>query len=131
MMIQNVIYAFTHKDGFENKFENKRLEMIEQIGRFGSIAFMMIQIPGLTLGYWFSYAPIVYFSFTIIIASIYCFFWICFWKEDSVRKALALSILPAVLFLFSGLIVLNIPLVITAILFSYGHIKISYYNAVM
>lgn len=36
IMIPNIIYAMKCKDGFVNKWSNKIVETIEQIGRFGS-----------------------------------------------------------------------------------------------
>ena len=43
-MIPNIIYAIKCKDGFQNKFENKTLELFEQISRFGSFGFMVINV---------------------------------------------------------------------------------------
>ena len=34
IMIPNILYALKIKDGFENKWNNKLVEIIEQIGRF-------------------------------------------------------------------------------------------------
>lgn len=45
IMIPNVIFALKCKDGFENKWENKFIEALEQIGRYGCFAFMVINIP--------------------------------------------------------------------------------------
>ena len=50
-MIPNIIYAIKCKDGFQNKFENKTLELFEQISRFGSFGFMVINV--LYFGFWF------------------------------------------------------------------------------
>lgn len=46
VMIPNIIFAIKCKDGFANKWENKYVEAIEQIGRFGCFGFMIINIPG-------------------------------------------------------------------------------------
>lgn len=35
IMIPNIIYALKCRDGFENKWNNKGVEVVEQIGRFG------------------------------------------------------------------------------------------------
>ena len=35
IMIPNIIYALKCQDGFENKWNNKGVEVVEQIGRFG------------------------------------------------------------------------------------------------
>lgn len=49
-MIPNIIYAIKCKDGFQNKFENKTLELFEQISRFGSFGFMAIMCCILDFG---------------------------------------------------------------------------------
>lgn len=35
IMIPNIIFAVKNKDAFENRNQNKAIEIIEQIGRFG------------------------------------------------------------------------------------------------
>ena len=47
IMIPNIIYALKCRDGFENKWNNKGVEVVEQIGRFG---FMVINIRGTWFG---------------------------------------------------------------------------------
>lgn len=44
-------------------------------------------------------------------------------------KALSLSIIPSAIFLFSGVVLANIPLIVFAVLFAVNHILISYKNA--
>lgn len=51
-MIPNVIFAIKCKDGFENKWNNKFVETIEQIGRFCCFGFMIINIPKTYFGWW-------------------------------------------------------------------------------
>lgn len=36
IMIPNIIFAMKCRDGFENKWQNKAVEIIEQVGRFAS-----------------------------------------------------------------------------------------------
>ena len=47
IMIPNIIYVIKCKDGFINKWSNKTIELLEQIGRFGCFGFMIINIPGI------------------------------------------------------------------------------------
>ena len=35
IMIPNIIFAIKHKEGFANKYQNKAVEIMEQIGRYG------------------------------------------------------------------------------------------------
>lgn len=107
------------------------METIEQIGRFGSFILMFIQIPPLCAGFWFPEAKTLYLCFGFGLAALYCLGWIVFWKENSVRKSLALSVLPSAMFLACGAFSGNLPLLAAAVIFAPAHILISYKNAVL
>ena len=87
--------AIKCKDGFDNKWNNKYVEVTEQVGRLGCFGFMIINIPGTWFGWW----------------------------SD---EALALSIIPSMLFLFSGIMSRSVLLIIASVLFAPSHIVISY-----
>ena len=129
IMIPNIIFSIKCKDGFANKWKNKFVEMIEQIGRFGCFGFMIINIPGTWFGWWSDEAFAVYLIVDTILAALYCLIWIVCFRKNSVFRALALSIIPSVLFLFSGIMSRSVLLIIAAVLFAPSHIAISYKNA--
>ena len=129
IMIPNIIFAVRCKDGFENKWNNKAIEMIEQIGRFGCIGFMIFNVPGTWFGWWSNEAFAIYLIIDFLLISLYCALWFIFWKKNNVFRALALSIIPSVIFLFSGVMSRSILLIIATILFAPAHILISYKNA--
>lgn len=131
ILIPNIIFAINHKDGFENKYQNKTVEFFEQIGRFGCFILMFLSIPCACIGFWFDNAKFLYLLFGGIVVFLYCLGWIVFRNENSVRKSLWLSILPSILFLQSGVLMLNIPLIVLAVVFAVCHITISYKNAVL
>lgn len=131
ILIPNILYAVTCKDGFENKYHNKLIEVLEQLGRFGCMGFMVVSIPTLHNEHWFNEMKAVYLILGAVIAVLYWLGWGVSWKENSVRKALLLSILPSILFLECGILTLNIPLIILAVVFAIGHITLSYKNAVL
>lgn len=131
IMIPNTIYMMTHKEGFKNSYQNKLVEILEQIGRFGCMVFMVVLIPSLSIGFWFLEAKSVYILLGITLVLSYCLGWIVFWKEESLRKSMILSILPSILFLECGILMLNIPLIIFSLLFAFNHILLSYKNAVL
>ena len=89
--------AIKCKDGFDNKWNNKYVEVTEQVGRLGCFGFMIINIPGTWFGWW----------------------------SD---EALALSIIPSMLFLFSGIMSRSVLLIIASVLFASSHIVIAYKN---
>ena len=130
ILIPNIVFAVTCEDGFVNHYQNKLVEFFEQIGRFGCFFSMFIFVPFMCKGYWFNHGEIAYLIFGVMLVALYCFGWIIFWKENSIRKSLYLSVIPSVLFVESGIISGNIILVIFAIIFAPCHIRISYMNAV-
>lgn len=129
IMIPNIIYAIKCKDGFENKWNNRLVEIVEQIGRFGCFGFMIINIPGTWFCWCSDEAFAVYFIIDVLLVLLYCVIWVICWKRNTVFRALALSIIPSVLFLFSGIMSRSVLLMVSSILFAPSHIAISYKNA--
>lgn len=129
IMIPNIIFAIKCKDGFVNKRENKYVGVIEQIGRFGCFGFMIINIPGTWFGWWSDEGFATYLIVDVILVLLYCIIWIVCFKKNSVFRALTLSIIPSVLFLFSGIMSRSVLLIIASVLFAPSHIMISYRNA--
>lgn len=130
LLIPNMIYAVTNKDGFTGEFHNKLIETGEQIGRFGCFILMFIQPSFVTLGYIYDGAQALYLILGIVLLVLYCGGWIVFRKGNCIAKALTLSILPSVLFLESGILTLNIPLIVMSVVFAICHITISCKNTV-
>lgn len=129
IMIPNILFAMKCKDGFVNKWNNKFVETVEQIGRFGCFGFMIINIPGTWFGWWSDEAFAVYLVVDALLVTLYCVIWAICFRKSSVFRALALSIIPSVLFLFSGIMSRSILLTIAALLFAPSHIMLSYQNA--
>ena len=129
IMIPNILFAMKCKDGFVNKWNNKSVETVEQIGRFGCFGFMIINIPGTWFGWWSDEAFAVYLVVDAVLVTLYCVIWAVCFRKSSVFRALALSNIPSVLFLFSGIMSRSILLTIAAVLFAPSHILISYQNA--
>ena len=129
IMIPNILFAMKCKDGFVNKWNNKFVETVEQIGRFGCFGFMIINIPGTWFGWWSDEAFAVYLVVDALLVTLYCVIWAVCFRKSSVFRALALSIIPSVLFLFSGVMSRSILLTIAALLFAPSHIMLSYQNA--
>lgn len=129
IMIPNILFAMKCKDGFVNKWNNKFVETVEQIGRFGCFGFMIINIPGTWFGWWSDEAFAVYLVVDALLVTLYCVIWAVCFRKSSIFRALALSIIPSVLFLFSGIMSRSILLTIAALLFAPSHIMLSYQNA--
>ena len=129
IMIPNLIFAIRCKEGLKNKWKNKFVEVAEQMGRFGCFIFMIVNIPGTWFGWWSDEAFAIYLIVDTTLVIAYCVIWIICFKNSSMFRALALSVIPSVLFLFSGIMSRSILLLVASILFAPSHILISYRNA--
>ncbi len=99
MLIPNIIYGIKFK-GVENKCTKQAMNVIEQIGRYGSMAFMVLPL----------------------------FIWAFYFKKETMGKAMALAVIPTCIFLLSGLTLYHWALVVTAVIFGLGHIYVTYQN---
>ena len=129
IMIPNIMFMIKCKEGLDNKWNNKYVEIIEQVGRFGCFGFMIINIPGTWFGWWSDEAFALYLIIDTILLILYCVIWIITFKKSSVFRALALSIIPSILFLFSGIMCRLVLLIIASLFFAPSHIVISYKNS--
>ena len=129
IMVPNIVYACKCRDGFENKYRKKSVEIAEQIGRFGCLGFMVVNIPGTWFGWWSDKAFAMYLIVNSVFVILYCVIWTICFRKNTVFKTLALSGIPAMVFLFSGIMSRSVLLIVAAMLFAPAHILISYKNA--
>ncbi len=129
IMIPNIVFAIKNRNGFENKWNNKGIEIAEQIGRFGCFGFMVINIPGTWFGWWSDRVFSVYLIVNTVLVMLYCLIWIICFRKSSVFRAVALSVIPSVIFLFSGIMSRSVLLILAAAVFAPSHIILSYKNA--
>ena len=128
IMVPNIVFALKCKEGFINKWNNKGVEIIEQIGRFGCFGFMVVNIPGTWFGWWSDEAFAIYLIVNSILIMCYSLIWIICFRKNTVFKALVLSIIPSIVFIFSGVMSRSVLLIVAALLFAPAHILISYKN---
>lgn len=130
ILVPNMIYAVKHRDETDAGLGNKAVEGLEQIGRYGCFLLMVFNIPYTYFGFWFGHALVVYLSVNGGLCLAYLICWLVFRGGKSKAGALTLSILPSCIFLFSGIVLAYIPLIVCALLFAAVHIYISCKNAV-
>ena len=128
IMIPNVIRSAKTKNP-KNVGILKLITAGENLGRFGSIFFMIFNIPHTWFSFFVPNGLTIYIVVNAILVGAYLFFYVVFWNADRLSKALFLSIIPSIIFLFSGIMILSIPLIICAILFAFTHIYISVHNS--
>ena len=90
IMIPNVVFAIKCKDGFDNKWNNKYVEVTEQVGRLGCFGFMIINIPGTWFGWWSDEALALYLivdTILVIRFPVWMILWIC--MKSLIRDAVS------------------------------------------
>lgn len=127
IMIPNIIYMKNRS--IKNLTINRKIEFIEEVGRYGSMFFMIFNIGIFNYGYWFYKAKSVYFVLTIILTIVYCVVWGLYFKKATMKRSLLLAILPTLLFLISGIVTGNLFLILFSILFGIAHIFITFHNS--
>ena len=128
IMIPNIIYAAKHPEGFANKWNCKTVELIEQIGRYGCFALMIFNIPGTWFGWWSDEAFAFYLIINTVRGILYCLTWMIDFKKQPLLRAVLLSLLPSLVFLFSAVMSRSVLLGLFALLFAPAHILISCKN---
>ena len=129
ILVPNILFARRHPEAFTAPPHNKLLETLEQIGRFSCFGFMVINLPGAVWGFWFPCSREVYFTYGIALTALYCLIWALCFEKATLFRALALSFLPSLLFLGSGVLLRSLPLILSALLFAPCHILISVRSA--
>ena len=127
MLIPNIIYGIKFKN-VENKCTNQAMNIIEQVGRFASMALMVLPLFVWKFGFSSVFAMLVYLFGNGILLLTYLIIWIFYFRKQSFGKAMALAIIPTCIFLLSGLTLQHWTLVVAAVLFGIGHIFITHQN---
>lgn len=127
MLIPNIIYGIKFKN-VENKCTNKSMNIVEQIGRYASMALMMLPLFIWEFGFFSVFAMLVYLLGNGILLLAYLIVWIFYFRKQSMGKAMALAMIPTAIFLLSGVTLFHWTLVVTAVLFGVGHIYVTYQN---
>lgn len=131
IMIPNIIFAIKNKEAFENSKQKKWfkiLEIFEQIGRYGCFFCMMFNISGTYFGFSSNFSFRIYLIINGILIFSYCLIWITHFRKNNLFRGISLSVIPSIIFLFSGIISKSILLIIFAIIFAPCHIAISILN---
>ena len=105
------------------------MEIAEQVGRYACFVLMVFNIPYTYFNFWCDGAFIAYLAVDGALCLIYLIFWAIFRNGKGMARALALSVTPSLVFLFSGVVLASIPLIAFALLFSVCHIWLSIKNA--
>ncbi len=127
MLIPNIIFVIGNSH-LENKCENVIMNTIEQIGRYTSMAFMVVPILVWEFRFKSFLEMICYVMVTSVLLLLYLVVWFFYSKSHSKNKAVILALLPTMIFVISGILLRYWLLMSTGILFGAGHIYVTLQN---
>lgn len=127
MLIPNILYGVRFP-GIQNRCTSKLVNLIEQIGRYASMALMV-----LPLGVWeFGFASVtemlVYAFGNGLLLLAYLVLWVPYFRKRSIGLGIWLAVIPTGIFLLSGLLLRHWLLASAAVVFGIGHIFVTYRN---
>ena len=128
MLMPNIIYALKNK-GEKNDCGNRLMNAAEQIGRYGCIVLMWLPLMVWKFGFASVLEMLIYFAGNGCLLAAYWAVFAVYLKKKTRRRALVLAVLPACIFLLSGLLLRHWLLVIFAVLFGIAHIYFTQKNA--
>ena len=129
MLIPNIVYAIKNKDE-KNYCTNLFMNIIEQIGRYACIVLMWLPLLVWKFGFASVFEMILYLTCNGLFLAVYWITFAVYMNRKSLQLALVLAIVPACIFIFSGILLRHWLLAGFAILFAVGHIYVTYKNAV-
>ena len=128
MLIPNIIFTIRNPH-LENKCENAIMNTIEQVGRYTSMALMIVPVLAWKFGFKSVLEMIFYVVVTSVLLLLYLVVWFFYLKSQSKNNAIILALLPTMIFVISGILLRHWLLMIAGILFGIGHIYVTLQNS--
>lgn len=151
LLIPNIVYALRCR-GEKNLCDNRLMNVIEQVGRYGSMLFMVL-VFGKGSGFPSAAAFVVYLAGNLVLLTAYWVLWGIYYFKTKPRASISrqegptavfiagkpavkraagikmlLAVVPSLLFLLSGITLMSIPLILCALFFAAGHIYVTFVN---
>ncbi|MCR5324453.1 MAG: hypothetical protein K6E85_14435 [Lachnospiraceae bacterium] len=127
MLIPNIIYAVRNKD--EKKLCTDRLmNIIEQVGRYACIVLMWLPLLVWKFGFGSVEAFLIYMIGNGVLLAAYWIVYAFYLRRKRAGLALSLAIIPACIFLMSGVLLRHWLLVLFTVIFAFGHIYVTWVN---
>ena len=129
LLIPNILFALKQcAGGSAVQYHNPFVEILEQVGRFSSMVLMIFSIPLLKRGELFPGAVTIWISVSGALLISYYIVWLFYFKKPDRKKAMALAILPSVLFFLSGILRGELLLIFASSISAPCHILITHKN---
>lgn len=122
-----LINVITAKKGLSDSFSSKHLivNILEQIGRYGSMVFMILPIfiKNWKFGFETVAGMFIWLILTVLLLLIYTILW--FQKAGGGAGIFyGLAIIPAVLFLLNGILLQHPALIVISVIFGIFHMEV-------
>lgn len=127
ILVPNVVYALRSPGG-ENKCTNTAMNVLEQIGRYASMALMVLPLGVWEFGFPSVADLLLWLLGSGVLLLAYWVFWWLYFRKATLRRALALALLPTGIFLLTGLTLGHWVLVCAAVIFGIGHCYVTWQN---
>ena len=127
LLIPNIIYAFKFR-GVTNQCRNRAMNILEQIGRYGCMFLMIFNIGILEYSFASIGMLLLYMAGSVVLMTAYWIIWMLFFHKQDNWERMALAVIPAILFLMSGITLRHVLLVIMSVIFGIGHIYVTKAN---
>lgn len=128
MLIPNIVYALKNREE-RNLCTNLVMNVVEQAGRYGCIVWMWLPLLVWKFGFRSASEMLLYFLGNGVLLVAYWLVFARYMRKKTAKRALVLAILPACIFLLSGLLLRHWLLVGFGLLFAAGHIYVTTINA--
>ena len=128
LLIPNIVYALKNREE-RNLCTNRVMNVVEQAGRYGCIVWMWLPLLVWKFGFLSASEMLLYFLGNGVLLVAYWLVFARYMRKKTAKRALVLAILPACIFLLSGLLLRHWLLVGFGLLFAVGHIYVTTINA--
>ena len=129
MLIPDIVYAVRNR-GEKNLCTNQVMNTAELIGRYCCMVLMFRPLLVWKFGFASVLEMLLYIGGNAALLAAYWISFAVYGKRRTVRLALALAVLPACIFLISGILLRHWLLVGFAVLFTIGHTYVTYVNVI-
>lgn len=122
MIVPNIIFALRNR-----KNDNDRnsipllLGIAEQIGRYGCIILMWMPLFVWKFGFGSVEEMVIYILFNGIMTVAYWTVWMIYFRNRTLINGMLLSVIPALIFLVSGILLRHWLLSVFAVVFGVSH----------
>ena len=126
ILIPNIIHALRRNNADERKIHIPMyLKFCEQIGRYGCMILMILPLFVWKFGFNPMEFLFVYLGANAILMISYYMCWIAYSRKKGTDTALALAVIPTLIFIVSGYLLEHWALIIMAAVFGISHCTIT------